>query len=293
MIEAITGFGGLLSMRKTADGSDHPYEMNIALFDAMRGTLDGPDEHQIVRFVCSQTVMMSLQGIPAFYIHSLLASPNDTDGVKRTSHNRTINRSQLDYGELEAALGDETSTRHQVFHRLKQLIAIRSRQPAFHPNALQSVLQLGSGVFGVERVSLDQSQTILAIANMQPVAAVLNTVSLDLAPGSTWCDLISGRAMQQRPARTASCAIPVHLAVEYDRLTSAASGVVGGYGLQDLVHDVRVCRCNPRPGRHEGRLHRVLQKSLTCLDQVAGEQLDRLFFPVPVDVQAHSCLASL
>jgi sucrose phosphorylase len=77
MIEAITGFGGLLSMRKTADGSDHPYEMNIALFDAMRGTLDGPDEHQIVRFVCSQTVMMSLQGIPAFYIHSLLATPND------------------------------------------------------------------------------------------------------------------------------------------------------------------------------------------------------------------------
>jgi sucrose phosphorylase len=199
MIEAITGFGGLLSMRKTADGSDHPYEMNIALFDAMRGTLDGPDEHQIVRFVCSQTVMMSLQGIPAFYIHSLLASPNDTDGVKRTSHNRTINRSQLDYGELEAALGDETSTRHQVFHRLKQLIAIRSRQPAFHPNALQSVLQLGTGVFGVERISLDQSQTILAIANMQPVAAVLNTVSLDLAPGSTWCDLISGEPCSSVP----------------------------------------------------------------------------------------------
>jgi sucrose phosphorylase len=199
MMEAITGFGGLLSMRKAVDGSDHPYEMNIALFDAMRGTLDGPDEHQVERFICSQTVMMSLQGIPAFYIHSLLATPNDLAGVERTSHNRSINRSQLEYGELEAALADETTIRHQVFKRLKQLIALRSRQPAFHPNALQSVMQLGAGVFGVERVSLDQTQTILAIANLQPRNAVLNTVSLDLAPGNIWRDLISGEACSSTP----------------------------------------------------------------------------------------------
>ncbi|MFZ8973377.1 MAG: hypothetical protein ACO2ZD_04720, partial [Pseudomonadales bacterium] len=41
MIEAVTGFGGLLSMRKTGNGEDHPYEINIALFDAFRGTLRG------------------------------------------------------------------------------------------------------------------------------------------------------------------------------------------------------------------------------------------------------------
>ena len=60
-------------------------------------------------------------------------------------------------------------------------------------------MQLGPGLFGVERVSLDQSQTILAIANMQPRTAVLNTVSLDLAPGSTWCDLISGAPCSSTP----------------------------------------------------------------------------------------------
>jgi sucrose phosphorylase len=132
MIEAITGFGGLLSMRKAADGSDHPYEMNIALFDAMRGTLDGPDDHQVVRFVCSQTVMMSLQGIPAFYIHSLLATPNDLTGVNApattapsTAHNSTMANSKQ-------RLADETSTRHQVFNRLKQLIA-HSQPPAGFP----------------------------------------------------------------------------------------------------------------------------------------------------------------
>ena len=199
MIEAVTGFGGLLSMRKTGNGDDHPYEMNIALFDAMKGTLDGPDGHQVERFICSQVVMMSLQGIPAFYIHSLLATPNDTQGVTRTSHNRTINRAQVDYGELEAALAEPDNVRHQVFKRLLSLIRLRARQSAFHPNAMQSVLQLGESLFGVERISLDQSQTILAIVSLTDVPQVLNTVSLDLPRGSRWADLLSDQTWDDAP----------------------------------------------------------------------------------------------
>jgi sucrose phosphorylase len=57
------------------DGSESPYEINISLFDAMKGTVAGEDEWQIERFLCSQTIMMSLEGIPAFYIHSLLGHP--------------------------------------------------------------------------------------------------------------------------------------------------------------------------------------------------------------------------
>lgn len=200
MIEAVTGFGGLLSMRKTGNGDDHPYEMNIALFDALKGTLDGPDEYQTERFICSQTVMMSLQGIPAFYIHSLLATPNDIEGVTRTSHNRSINRAQLDYGELEAALADPDNVRHQVFTRLLSLMRLRAQQPAFHPNAMQSVLQLGDSLFGVERISLDQSQTILAIASLTDVPQVLNTVALDLPRGSRWRDLLGGQTWDDAPA---------------------------------------------------------------------------------------------
>ncbi|MEE4237096.1 MAG: sugar phosphorylase [Anderseniella sp.] len=199
MIEAVTGFGGLLSMRKMGNGEDHPYEINIALFDAMKGTLDGPDQFQLERFICSQLVMMSLQGIPAFYIHSLLATPNDTQGVERTRHNRSINRAQLDYGELESELADPASKRHRVFIRLKEVITLRARQHAFHPNALQSVLQLGDSLFGVERIALDQSQTVLAIANFTDRTAILNTVSLDLPPGSRWHDLLGGIVLDDRP----------------------------------------------------------------------------------------------
>lgn len=199
MIEAVTGFGGLLSMRKMGNGEDHPYEINIALFDAMKGTLDGPDRFQLERFICSQVVMMSLQGIPAFYIHSLLATPNDTQGVERTRHNRSINRAQLDYGELERELSDPASVRHRVFARLQEVIALRARQPAFHPNAMQSVLQLGDTLFGVERIALDQSQTILAIANLADRPVTLNTVSLDFPPGSRWRDLLGGVVLDDTP----------------------------------------------------------------------------------------------
>ncbi len=71
MLETMKKFGGKVSMRTKPDGSESPYELNISLFDAMKGTVRGEDKWQVQRFLCSQTIMMSLEGIPAFYIHVL------------------------------------------------------------------------------------------------------------------------------------------------------------------------------------------------------------------------------
>jgi sucrose phosphorylase len=76
MLNMMQQFGGKISMRKKPDGTESPYEINISLFDALKGTAKGEDEWQIERFLCSQTIMMALEGIPAFYIHSFLATPN-------------------------------------------------------------------------------------------------------------------------------------------------------------------------------------------------------------------------
>ncbi|KAB1990937.1 alpha-amylase, partial [Haemophilus parainfluenzae] len=89
--------------------SESPYEINISLFDAMKGTVKGEDHWQIQRFLCSQTIMMSLEGIPAFYIHSLLATRNYTEGAEATGINRTINRYKWDYDTLQKELADPTS----------------------------------------------------------------------------------------------------------------------------------------------------------------------------------------
>ncbi len=148
VIETVQGFGGKVSLRSLPDGTRKPYELNVALFDALKGTLQGEDGLQIPRFLCSQAIAMGLEGIPGFYIHSLLATPNDLEGVERMGYNRAINRARLEYPRLRAELKDPRSSRSIVFNALKRMMKIRAAQPAFHPNATQFTLQLDDGIFG-------------------------------------------------------------------------------------------------------------------------------------------------
>ncbi len=192
MHETIKSFGGLVSMRKTNDGGEKPYELNVSLFDALKGTVEGEDEWQIERFLCSQTIMMGLEGIPAFYIHSLLATPNDYENVERTRHNRSINRHSWDYQSLQEKLADQGSSNARVFNELRRRIAIRVSQAAFHPNATQFTLHLGSELFGFWRQSIDRSQSIFCISNMTKKKQDLELHNINLINGEEWKDLLSG-----------------------------------------------------------------------------------------------------
>ena len=196
LLETMTCFGGLVSMRETADRGMRPYEINIALFDALGGTVRGPDRWQIERFLCSQTIAMALEGIPAFYIHSLLATPNDEDGFTRSGHNRAINRRRWDYPELLELLAQPRSNQARVFREMKRRIDIRIRQPAFHPNATQFTLQLGDQLFGFWRQSMDRAQSIFAIHNLSDSGVRVPAMSLNLIGGDEWYDLLTGEAIR-------------------------------------------------------------------------------------------------
>jgi sucrose phosphorylase len=178
------------------DGTYRPYEMNIALYDAFQGGIDGlPDNFHRERFLASQTIMMALEGIPAFYVHSLLATPNDHDRRLRTGHNRSLNRHQWNYPELEGRLADPASEQAIIFAEMKRRIRIRTRQRAFHPNATQFTLQLDKRLFGLWRQSIDRDQSIFAITNVSGETVRLPLVSLNLIRGETWTDLLSGKAV--------------------------------------------------------------------------------------------------
>ena len=56
--------GGRVNTRRKPDGSDVPYELNITYFDALGDGGEVTDQ-QVARFICSQTVPMALQGVPA------------------------------------------------------------------------------------------------------------------------------------------------------------------------------------------------------------------------------------
>ncbi|WP_319518221.1 sugar phosphorylase [uncultured Martelella sp.] len=192
MVETVKGFGGRVSMRQLSDGSMRPYEMNVSLFDALKGTVRGEDDHNIARFLCSQTIAMALEGIPAFYIHSLLATSNDYEGVEKSGHNRAINRHRWNYDALQEALADETTQHAQVFNAMRALISVRTRQPAFHPNATQFTLHLGEKLFGFWRQSVDRTQSIFAINNVTDETLEIPAMALNLIGGENWVDLISG-----------------------------------------------------------------------------------------------------
>ncbi|WP_222102956.1 sugar phosphorylase [Sphingorhabdus sp. SMR4y] len=192
MLATIQSFGGRVSMRRGPGGTEKPYEMNISFFEAMQGTLDGPDEYQIDRFMAAMAIMLALEGIPAIYIHSLLATPNGYEDVNRTGHNRSINRCQLDYDRITAKLVDPEAVEAQVFSRFLALVETRKQQPAFHPNAVQFTLALPEGLFGIWRQSRERTQSIFAITNVTNEEKTLSLADINLIAGDRWWDLISG-----------------------------------------------------------------------------------------------------
>lgn len=185
-------FGGKISWRSLDDGVKKPYEINITLFDAFKGTHKGPDQWQIPRFVCAHAIMLALEGIPAFYIHSLLGTENDLERVERMGHNRAINRHQWDLDKLAGKLASETSQNSQVLKQLKNLIQIRKQQTAFHPNATQFTLHINDQIFAFWRQSIDRRQSIFCLHNISDSTQSILLSSLNLIVTDNWHDLISG-----------------------------------------------------------------------------------------------------
>jgi sucrose phosphorylase len=191
LADCMQKFGGKVSWRTGIDGHQKPYEINIALIDALQGDINGPDEYQIQRFLCAHTIMLGLEGLPGIYIHSLLGTTNDYDKVSNTGQNRSINRHRWDYDLLSRELDDAYSLHHQILTQMTQLISIRTGQAAFHPNATQFTLQLGEKVFGYWRQSIDRRQSIFCVSNISKEVQSIRLSDINLIGTDEWIDLLS------------------------------------------------------------------------------------------------------
>jgi len=194
MIDCVRGGGGLVSMRSLPGGGEAPYEVNCTYFDALSRTFEGGEGSKVERFICAQTIPMGLEGIPAFYIHAMLATANDHEAVERRGMNRAINRHRWDYPQLKTRLSDAQSDQSRVLMALSERLKIRAKQAAFHPNATQFTLQLDDRVFALWRQSLDRAQSIFALHNVSDEAVILPPGALNLIEGEHWRDLLSTEA---------------------------------------------------------------------------------------------------
>ena len=192
LLELMHRFGGFVSMRSNPDGSDTPYEINITWFEAMQGTRKGPDPWQIARFLCSQAIMLSLQGIPALYIHTLTGTLNDVEGVERSGRLRSINRRRWQRRELDLLLDSTATPTHDVFNTLSRLLARRRQEACFHPNAAQRVVPSPPSLLAIERGPLADGRRLLALYNVTELPLAFDQLGADVQQAlssAPWHDL--------------------------------------------------------------------------------------------------------
>ncbi len=159
--------GGLVSFKSLPDGSEIPYELNINYLDALSNPMAGePVELAARKFLTSQAIMLSLQGVPGIYFHSLFGSRGDVEGARTSGSKRRINREKLDYRQIKAELEDLKSLRHAVFSEYSRMLEMRREHPAFAPTSPQRILELDSRLFVVLRHTRDGGERMVCLHNI-------------------------------------------------------------------------------------------------------------------------------
>jgi len=157
--------GGRVGYKTNSDGSQSAYELNITLMDALSDPQTTPQDEAIDRFMTAQAIMLALRGLPGIYVHSLVGSHNDTEGMARTGHNRTINRRKWQRAEIDARLAEPQSHEARVLARYRQLLRARASSPAFDVAAEQQILGADDGLFAVLR-SAPGGERVVCVHNV-------------------------------------------------------------------------------------------------------------------------------
>ncbi len=167
MIEKMKEFGARVTTRQLGD-KHVPYEINVTYFDALKGTKDGVDGYQVERFIMSQTIMLSLQGVPAFYFLNLFGFPNYDKGVEETGINRSINRRKFTMDDMNQALQDYPQ-HSEIFAELNKRTGIRRNMVAFSPETQQLVVELGNEFFCILRKTERMEDSVVCLYNLTGV----------------------------------------------------------------------------------------------------------------------------
>ncbi|MDA0108510.1 alpha-amylase family glycosyl hydrolase [Vibrio sp. La 4.2.2] len=196
LLSVVQTNGGRVSYKDNGDGTQSPYELNINYFDAIRDA-NSDDQTNLDRFMAAQSILISMAGVPGIYVHSLLGSGNDIEGLERLGYNRAINREKLERTEVETELANPESRRAQVLSRFKHILGIRKQQRAFAPSASQRVVATSE-----QLVTFVRDEQVLVAINISNHAveldtnAVLKGVSHDLISGNNLSGVVTVQPYQ-------------------------------------------------------------------------------------------------
>ncbi|GIV66322.1 MAG: sucrose phosphorylase [Bellilinea sp.] len=188
LVSRIQQIGGLVSYKANSDGTQSPYELNVNYFDAM----DDPEipcseEVMVARFLTAHSVLLTLKGLPAIYVHSLIGSRGWKEGFNLTGVNRTINRQKLAAEEVLGEIENPASRRAKIWSGLNRMLRVRRREAAFHPFADQQVIFGDERIFSLMRFDPQSERHVFCVHNFSQDEIKVNL------PDDTyrWKDLLS------------------------------------------------------------------------------------------------------
>ena len=159
--------GSKFSYRKVQNKSKKVYEANITVFNALkRSDYDPKGKFFLERFISAHSIMISFEGVPAIYFNSLFGTSNDKAKYIITGNNRDLNRYRWNHNNITEKLKNTKSKQSIFYKSITDLLHIRRKQKAFHPNGLRSGINMGPKIFCFKRQSIDKKQIIICITNL-------------------------------------------------------------------------------------------------------------------------------
>ena len=178
IVQQAIDHGGKVNYKDSASGPV-PYELCITLFDALNAPQGSDSEAtKIDRFLAAQAILLSLQGVPGIYVHSLFGSPSDHEGLGASGINRRLNRHKFTQAQLDANLADPRSRASTVLARYSHMLRVRASDSAFHPSASQEV---------------KPSREVLHVVRAGRVHCLINVTAKAQNAPVTGTDLLAGR----------------------------------------------------------------------------------------------------
>jgi len=194
VVEQVKKNGGYVSYKDNPDGTQSAYELNINYFDALISDNDTEND-KINKFILAQSILLSIIGVPAIYIHSLVGSRNYYDGVKNTGRNRSINRELLDFEKLVNEIENKDNLRNKIYQKYVEVIDIRKKEVCFHPNANMEIVDIDNRLFCYKRINGDSE--ILVINNM-------SNEEVDITIDKGYVDIISNEIIRSKTTKLKS-----------------------------------------------------------------------------------------
>lgn len=193
MVERTLKRGGFISYKLMADGSRLPYEMNINYLDALSDpSSNEPLELAARKFLTAHAILLSLQGVPGVYFHSMFGSRGDRAGAESSGIPRRVNREKLELVRLEAELGAPGSLRDFIWRGMRQLLLIRRATSAFHPLSAQRVLISDERLFAFMRMAPENNDNVLCLHNISSQPVSVTGLLSELTPPKSCVDLLTG-----------------------------------------------------------------------------------------------------